>query len=81
MKGDEIEVYRDSTKEEKEKYGKTKELIKKRLKVNEILHPETAKDVVDRSTYPKCYSCDNCELAHTEIEESKKFGKEDTFVV
>ena len=69
--GDEIEVYRDSTKEEKEKYGKTKELIRKRLKVNEILPPETAKDMVDTSTYPKCFSCDNCELAHTEIEESK----------
>ena len=71
MKGDEIEVYRDSTKEEKEKYGKTKELIRKRLKVNEIFPPETANYVVDRRKYPKCYSCDNCEIAHTEIEESK----------
>lgn len=71
IKGDEIEVYRDSTKEEKEKYGKRKELIRKRLKVNEILPPETVKDIVDTSTYPKCYSCDNCEITHTEIEESK----------
>ena len=34
-------------------------------------HPETANDVIDQVKYPKCYSCDNCELAHTEIEESK----------
>ena len=71
MKDGEIEVYRESTKEEKEKYGESKEFIKKKLKVNEILPPETANDVIDRVKYPKCYSCDNCELAHTEIEESK----------
>lgn len=70
-KDGEIEVYRDSTEKEKQKYGKTKNLIKKKLKVNEILPPETALDTIDVSKYPKCCSCDDCGLAHTEVEESK----------
>ena len=70
VKDDKIEVYRESTEKEKEKYGESKEFIRKKLNVNEIAPPEVATETLYHN-YPKCYSCDDCGLAHTEVEESK----------
>lgn len=61
MKDGKVSVYRESTDEEKKKYGK-KEFIKKVMKIEELRPPESLEEF---SVSPECKKCSGCGTCHS----------------